>query len=183
MELVPALFAAAAPTATHALYGGALAASSAGVAGTGLSLTSILSGAATVGGALATIGAANAQSQGYKAQAAETEIESVASDTAATQKNTAMKRELMRVLGENSVTAASSGIDLGSGIAADAAQSAKERAATEFSIDRSTQDARRAMFRARAAGLRSMARSAKRQGGFQAFGQLAGGAADIAERG
>jgi hypothetical protein len=153
------------------------------IASTGLTASGILSGAATVGGALATIGASRAQANSYKAQAAETEIEAVASDTQAVQKQTAMKRELMRVLGENSVTAAASGIDLGSGLAADTAYEAKSRAASELSIDRSTQDARRAMLRARASGLRSMAKSAKRQGAFAAFGQLANGAADIAERG
>lgn len=175
MQFIPALFAGiktAAATVGSAVTGA-----------TGFSASSILSGAATIGGALATLGAAKQQSDSYKAQAAETEIEAVASDTQAIQKNTAMKRELMRVLGENSVTAAAAGLDLGSGIAADAAQDAKARAASEISIDRSTQDARRAMLRARSAGLRSMARSAKRAGAFQAFGQVAMAGVDAAERG
>lgn len=175
MQFIPALFAGfktAGATVASALTGGS-----------GFSASAIFSGLATVGGALATLGAAKQQANSYKQQAAETELEATASDTAAIQKQTAMKRELMRVLGENSVTAAAAGIDLGSGLAAQTEQDVKQRAATELSIDRSSQDARRAMFRARAAGLRSMAKSAKRTGAFQAFGSLAGGLADTAERG
>jgi hypothetical protein len=179
MMAIPALFAGLGGTAAAA--GGAAA--TAGLFGTGLSAASILSGVATVGGVLATLGAANAQADSYNNEAAQTQLDAVTSDTAAVQKNTAMKRELMRVLGENAVTAAASGIDVGSGIAADQAYQAKATAATEISIDRSTQDARRAMFRARAAGLRQMAASAQSAGMWTAFGQLAQGGADIAKRG
>jgi hypothetical protein len=171
MQFVPALFA------------GISSAGTAVTAATGLSAASILSGAATIGGVLSTVGASNAQSQSYKAEAAQVGLESDAADTASLQKNTAMKRELLRVLGENSVTAAAAGIDVGSGVAAESANLAKSTAATEISIDRSAQDARRAMMRARAAGLRGMASNAKRAGAFSAFGQLAQGGIDIANRG
>jgi hypothetical protein len=175
MQFIPALFAG--------MTGTAATATAATAATTGLSWSSILSGVATVSGVLGTLGAASAQADSYNREAQQTDLESVASDTQAVQKQTAMKRELMRVLGDNTVTAAASGIDLGSGLAAETAQNAKATAATEISIDRNTQDARRAMFRARASGLRSMASSARTAGTISAFGQGAQGAADIVRRG
>ena len=178
MQFIPALFAGL--TGSGAAAGAGVAA---GATATGFSAASILSGVATIGGALATLGAAKSQSNSYKAAAQETETEAVAADTQAVQKQTQMKRELMRVLGENSVTAAAAGLDLGSGIAADTNADAEAKAATEITIDRSSQDARRAAFRARAAGLRSQAKSAMSAGLFNAFGQVAGGGAELLKRG
>lgn len=172
MQFVAGLF------TSGAAAGGATAA-----AGTGFSLAGLLQGGATVMGALASIGAGRAQAASYKSQAAETELEATADQTQSLQKQTAMKRELLRVLGENDVASAAAGIDLGSGLAAQTAYDVKSRAATEIAIDRATADARQAMFRARAAGLRQMAKDAKRTAGYAAFGQLAQGVADIAMRG
>jgi hypothetical protein len=189
MQIVPLLFAgaggagAAGGAAAATTAGATAAAGAGGLFGSGISATAILSGAATVAGTLATLSAAGSKANAYKAQAAETEIEAVADDTQAIQKQTAMKRELMRVLGENTVNAAASGIDLGSGLAADTNYDASKRAAQELSIDRSTQDARRAMFRARASGFRQLAKSAKSEGRFAAFGQLAQAGLDMMQRG
>lgn len=187
MELIPALFAAGGTAAggTAAAAGTAAAGTAAagGLFGTGISATAILQGVATIGGTLATLSAASAKAQSYKAQAEETEIEAVADDTQGLQRQTQMKRELLRVLGENTVSAAASGIDLGSGLAADVNADASSRAARELSIDRAQQDARRAMFRARAAGFRQLAKNAKSEGRWQAFGQMADFGLQVAQRG
>jgi hypothetical protein len=172
---IPALFAS--------ISSGVSAAGTAITSATGFSASSILSGAATAAGALATIGASRARAADLKMQAAETRIEATGAEAQSLQKQGAMKRELMRILGENHVATAAAGLDIGSGIGAQTDADVQGRATTELSIERSTQDARRAMYRARAAGLRSMARQAKRSGYIQAFGQVAQGGADFAARG
>lgn len=176
MHMLPALFAS---SGTAAATGAAATAT----VSSGLSAASILQGVATVGGVLASLSAANSQADSYDGQAADTAVQSVADDTSAVQRNTAMKRELMRVMGENTVAAAAAGLDASTGIGADANTAASQKAATELAIDRSSQDAKRAMYRARASGYRQLASSARSSGMWQAFGTLAGGASDIIQRG
>lgn len=159
------------------LGGTGAAAAGAGVAaaGTGISAASILSGVATIGGVLSTIGAGKAQANAYKDQAFHAELEGKNEQAQGVQRNTQMKRELMRVLGENTVAAAAAGLDLGQGIASDQAVNAKTQAAQEITIDRATADARRAMYKARAAGYRRMAKEAKSASVFSAISSVVQG--------
>lgn len=145
-----------------------------GAAASGISAASLLSGVATVGGVLASIGAGNAQARSLDAQAAATRMEAENERVTSLQRSTAMKRELARILGENDVSYAAAGIDLGSGVAQEARGAAETRAAQEISIDRSMSDARRGMLRASAATYRRMARQARTTGFMNAAGTLAG---------
>lgn len=165
--------------------GGAAAGAAGAAAGAsgGLSALSILSAGASIAGILGTIGAGNAQANSYKDQAFQAKLEGENETAQGIQRQTGLKRELMRVIGENDVSFAAAGLDLGSGIAADARRSASERASQEISIDRSTADARRAMYIARASGFRRMAREAKSAALFGAIGQGAQAIAGFAGRG
>jgi hypothetical protein len=133
----------------------------AAAAGSGLSAASILQGAATIGGVLASIGAGKAQAESYKAQAFEAELERENENAQHVQRASAFKRELLRIVGENDVSYAAAGIDLSAGAPADARQEQQSRVASEISIDRATTDARMAMLKARAASLRRLARNAR----------------------
>ena len=72
-----------------------------------------------------------------------------------TQRQTAMKRELLKVLGENDVTFANAGIDISGGLAETTATQAKKRASEEITIDRRDADFQAALYRMRAQGLRT----------------------------
>lgn len=165
------------------IFGGGAAAATGAAAGGGISAMSILSGAASLGGILATIGAGKAQAAGYKDQAFRSKLEAQSEVAQGIQRRTGLKRELLRVIGENSVSAAAAGLDLGAGLAAENRDTASDLAGRELSIDRETQDARRAMLMAQAAGYRRMAKEAKRTAMFQAFGQGFNALAGMAERG
>lgn len=148
----------------------------AGVAASGGSIaTAILGGIASVGGALAAIGAGQAQAEGYRAQAFTTTMEAQNEKAQSVQRTGAMKRELARILGENDVNYAAAGIDISGGVAEDARQSAETRAAQEISIDRGISDSKRLMLRANAASYRKLARNAEKTGMLNAFTSLIGG--------
>lgn len=157
--------------AITSLFGGGAAAAGAGAAGaaTGLAtaaggssgVLSILQGAASVAGVLATIGAGNAQAESYKAQAFHSDMEAKNEEAQGLQRTTQLKRELLKIVGESDVNYAAAGIDISTGVAAEARATAEDRASQEISIDRSTTDARAAMARLQAASYRSLAQSAK----------------------
>jgi hypothetical protein len=166
-----------------ALLGGLKAAGAAAGAASGgsglFSASSLLSGVATAGGVLAAIGAGRAQSESYKAQAFTSKMEADNEQVAGLQRQTAMKRELARILGENDVNYAASGIDLSGGVAKEARDTAEAQAAREINIDRSMTDAKRGMLRAGAATYRRMAKQAKTTGFFNAVTAGATGLSDM----
>ncbi|MBS7545691.1 hypothetical protein [Ancylobacter oerskovii] len=165
MSFIAPLFAfgsAAAPAA------GAVA----GAATTGVSALSILSGAASVIGVLGSLASANAQADSMREQAAQVELDAKREDNLGLQRRTAMKRELLTVLGQNDVNAAAAGIDISSGIAQDMNESAETAAATELSVDRADQNYRAAQLRARAANLRSQATAVRKAGALTAAGGI-----------
>jgi hypothetical protein len=131
-----------------------------GAAATGASGFSAASLFSTALQVLGGIGAGvAAKNQAYD-MAAQTDLQAGQEQVQATQRQTAMKRQLLQVLGENDVTFASAGIDISSGIAQSSAKDAKTRAQQEISIDRNDTDFRRAILRMRASGQRAQGRSA-----------------------
>lgn len=162
------------------LFGGASAASAAGSSSLALS---VLQGGASVLGLLATIGAGKAEAQSLKTKAFESDIEAKNEEAQGLQRTGAMKRELLRIIGENDVNYAAAGIDIGPGVASEARATAERRAAQEISIDRSTTEARAAMLRAQAHGYRSLARQAKKNRLFEGLSTAFTSFAGIAERG
>ena len=144
----------------------------------------ILSGVATAFGVLGTLSSANAQQNEAGAQAIETELQAGQEQLATENRQTQMRRELMKVLGDNRVAAAASGVELGGGgIAAANELKQKQRAATDTSIDRQDDDYRRALLKARANGLRARGRDAMTAGLVRSIGQVAQYGADVVERG
>ena len=138
---------------------GGAGAAAAGTAGAGgFSAASLF----TAGlGILGQIGSGIAAKNQAENMAAQADLTAGQEHLQSTQRQTAMKRQLLQVLGENDVTFASAGIDIsGGGIAQSAAADAKKRAAQEISIDRNDADFRRATYRLKAQGYRQQGRSA-----------------------
>lgn len=147
------------------------------------STLAILQGIASAVSAAGAIGAGLAAASASEDQAVETELQAGQEQLAGVQRQTQMKRELLRVLGENDVAFAAAGIDISGGIAQDSRAEANQRAATEISIDRSDDEFRRALLRARATGLRKKAGSQATGGLLSALGTGLSFGADLAERG
>lgn len=169
--------AAALPMGAATFTGAAAAASS------GVSALSILQGAAGLMSVFSSLGQGAAQAQSYKMQAAQSLAAANQEQAQGMQRTTALKRELLRVVGENDVAYSSAGIDLTSGVAADARAAARTRASEEISIDRETTAARMAGLAAQAASYRSLARSAQIGSLFNAAGTVFQTGFDIYKRG
>lgn len=163
------------------------AAASAGTAATTATAAStafsILQGVASVAAIAGTLSAAQGEARAFEASAVQTDLESGQQQLSSQQRQTEMKRELMRVLGENDVAIASAGIDLRGGVAENARAKARDDAARQLSIERDDADMRKSLMRLRASGLRTRASEARTGGLFRAAGQAAGFAADLSERG
>lgn len=143
--------------ATAAAATSAAAASSSAMSGfaTAAKMLQVIAGVGSVVGGLVT------SSQ----QAQQADLQADQEQVTAAQRQTQMKRELLKVLGENDVTFANAGIDISGGIAANAAAAAKKRAAEEITIDRRDQEFRTALHKMRAQGIRTA-------GALNAGGQL-----------
>lgn len=159
-----------------------LAAGGQGV-GLGSTALSVLQGAAGLGSMFAAINKGNAEADNLNLQATQAEAEARQTQMDSLQRTAAMKRELARVLGENDVAFAAGGVDLGAGVAADAAATAKQRAADEITIDRSVADARMALQVARAGTYRRLASQASDSGWLNAGTIGLSTLAGIAKRG
>lgn len=131
------LFGIGASTAPTGLAGGIGYAAPAAATTAGMSsgvLTALQTFAAGLT-AFGQLGAASAAASATRDQAREARLEAGQEQVASVQRQTAMKRELSRVLGANKVAFAAAGIDLAGGIAEDSAANEKKRAAQELSID------------------------------------------------
>lgn len=158
METVVGLFSSAASgigSAASSLFGaGAPAGASTGLGSTGLS---VLQGAMGLGSAFSAIAQGAQSASSYRTQAALADASAEQERLAGMQRVTALKRELLKAVGESDVVYAASGVDIGSGVAQDARQAAKKRAVQEISVDRAQTDARIALEKAKAAGYRRLA--------------------------
>jgi hypothetical protein len=159
----------------------------AGLAGAGLfggsNVLGILQGVATVMSAMGAMSAASAEARQAEDMAIQTDLQAGQEGVEGAQRQTQLKRELFRVLGDNDVAFASAGIDISSGIAQSARQTAQARAADELTIDRRDQEFRSAMLKARASGYRQQAASARQAGTFKALGSFVNFGIDLASRG
>lgn len=167
MEL--ALTALASFGAEAAIAGGAAAgAAAAGTAAAGggtllgflgsASTLSLLAGGLTAVSVLQKLNAGELQAQQAEFKAREAKIEGIGEQAAGASRAAALKRNLLKVLGENDVAYAASGIDLSYGEAASARTRETDRAEDELSIDRATTAARMAGYDARAAAYGRMSR-------------------------
>lgn len=176
---------ATAGTAAAAFVPGVAAASGA-AASAGLSSTilSILSGTASVVGILGTLAGARSEQNAMEAQALETELQAGQEQLQSTNRQTALRRQLYQVLGENRVATAASGIELGANGIAGAEERRQQQLATgDLTIERQDDEMRRALLKARANGLRARGRDAMTAGLFRSFGQAASFGIDVFERG
>lgn len=156
--------AAASSAATAATTAATTATTAAATTSTSLGA---LQGFATTLSVLGQLGSGLMAAQQSRQMATEAELQSGQEQVAGTQRTTAMKRELARVLANNDVAFAAAGIDLSGGIAANAATEAKKRAVDEISIDQQDTEFRRALLKMRASGYRQ-------QAGMQIGGALLG---------
>lgn len=163
------------------LVGGTAAAATGGTAAS--TALTILSGVATAVSVLGTLGAANAQAEGLVQQSIMADMETGQEAVASQNRATTMKRELLRVLGENEVAVAAAGVDLTGGMAAEARRRDSEAASRALSIERDDDELRRAMLKARARGLRTKADGVRQAGLLEAFGDVAQFGFDAIERG
>jgi hypothetical protein len=153
--------------------GGGAAASGAGVAatvGSGISAASILQGVTGLFSAVSAMSAANAQANSLNDQAFQADLEATRENAAGNQRQTSIKREALRIMGDNVSKYAASGIDISSGVAAETNSDLERVAAEEVTIDRADADARSSMRRLQSAGLRRQAKDTRRGGMFQALG-------------
>lgn len=151
---------------------GVAAAGAGAAAATGsATLLSTLQGVATTVSILGTIGQTLSAFNASNAQADQAELEAGQSQLESVQRQTSMKRELLRVMGENDTRFAAAGIDLTGGIAANSRAKNKRRAAQEISIERDNSDFQSALYRARATGLRRKATSQLFAGAIESVGQ------------
>ncbi|ASY69386.1 hypothetical protein [Sinorhizobium fredii] len=160
---------------------GATAAAGGAAAGSGA--LSALQGIATTLKVLGGIGAGVAARNEAEDAAVQTELQSGQEQLQSTQRQTSMKRELARVLGQNDVIYAAAGIDLSGGIAQQTAAEQKARATDEISIEQQDSEFRRALYRLRARGQRSAGRSAMRGALIGAIGDVAQYGMDVGNRG
>jgi len=176
--------AAAGATATGGLssviFGPAAAATTAATSSTALTA---LQGFSAALAALGQIGAGQAQASATRDQAVEAKLQAGQEQVGTVQRQTAMKRELARVLGNNDVAFAAAGVDLAGGIAEDTAIAAKERAASEISIDQRDADFRAALLKMRARSLYKRADYEEGSGLLAALGTGAGFGLSVAARG
>lgn len=163
------------------LIGGTATAAAGGTAAS--TALTILSGVATAASVLGGLSQANAQAEGFLQQAIMTDMEAGQEQVASQNRQTQIKRELMRVLGENQVASAAAGIDLSGGQAVAARQRDSEAATRALSIERDDDELRRALLKARARGLRTKADGVRQAGLLAAFGDVAQFGFDAVERG
>lgn len=143
------------------------AAGSGGFASTALT---VLQGASAALGVIGQLGASNASAQAAEDAAVQADLQAGQEKVEATNQQTQMKKELMRILGENEVAAANAGIDISAGVAQQANATAKRDAHTSLTVSRNDQEFQSALYRLRSNGLRQKAKSQRQAGLLNAVG-------------
>ena len=138
--------------------------------GIGSTALTVLQGLSAGIGILGQIGSPNAAARASEDAAVQADLEAGQEKVDATNQQTQMKRELMRILGANEVATANAGIDISAGIGQQANASAKREAHTNLSVSRNDQEFRSALYRLRANGLRRKADSQRTAGLLSAVG-------------
>lgn len=158
----------AAATAATAATGAAAA------AGPGLSLSSILSGVATVGGFVSSIMAGNAEADAARAAAIDAEREQSLENLQGINRRRSLKAAAAEALGEQDAAYAASGVDLSFGSAAEARRRALRETDMALTSDGGTQETRVARLQERAANYRRQAGRARMAGVISGITGVAG---------
>ncbi|MGZ5241182.1 MAG: hypothetical protein ACXWCN_13755, partial [Caldimonas sp.] len=159
--------------------GGTAAAGAAGAAG----LLSTLQGVSSIVGIIGTLGKGFSDAAQTNAQADQATLQAGQEAIGAAGRETQMKRELLRVLGENDVAFAAGGTDTSQGIAADARAAANKNANDQIALDQQDSQFQQALLRARARNLRSAAGAQVGGALLGAFGQGIDYGIDVLKRG
>jgi hypothetical protein len=170
-DALPALFgagAAAAGTAgaaaTTAGSVATTAATTAGIAGSGISLSSILQGTATVLGIVASLGAGAAEADALEAQAIDAEREKPLETLQGINRRQSIRRDFADAIAAQDVAYAGSGVDLSFGTARQARSDAAREADLGIAVDVGTETTRISRLSERAASYRRSAKRARRSG-------------------
>jgi hypothetical protein len=153
---------ATAGTWAAANAGGAIAAAPA--AATGLSLTSLLQGTATVLGIASSVAGGNAEAAQAEMAASDAEAEQPLENLQGIARRNSIKRQLADAIGTENVAYAASGVDLSTGTAAEARKDAYREADLALTTDAGTQESRLSRLSERAKNYRLMAKQSRRSG-------------------
>lgn len=183
-DALPALFGAGAAAAGTAATTATTAATTAtGVFGSGISLSSILQGTATVLGIVASIGAGNAEADMLEAQAIDAEREKPLETLQGINRRQSIRRDFAEAVGAADVAYAASGVDLSFGTARQARSDAAREADLATAVDIGTEQTRINRLSERAASYRRSAKRAKRSGVLNAILGGVDGLSSFVERG
>ncbi|MEW6256834.1 MAG: hypothetical protein AB1592_12840 [Pseudomonadota bacterium] len=166
---IASLFSGGAAATGAAATGAAAAGAGAAAGGTGLlgalgSTAGILSGGLSVLSALRSYRASDERALEAEFAANQADAQKQDEITQGITRQTGIKRELLRVLGENDVNTAAAGIDLSYGYGTDLRAQATGEADYQLGMDQSTTNARTADLTARSANYRRIARGMRSTG-------------------
>jgi len=147
-----------------AALGATTAGTVAGTTATGLSLSGLLQGIATVGGVMALIAAGNAEADAANAAAIDAETEQTIETLKGIERRSSIQKDMRDALGAQDVAYASSGVDLSFGTAAQARKDAFREADLALTMDNGDTQSRLNRLQERAANYRSAAKRAKSLG-------------------
>lgn len=171
------------------LAGGGAAAGGSGIittlgpaTGTGLSLSSVLQGAATVGGLVASIAAGAAEADSLEAQAIDAEAEKGFETVQSADRKRQVLAAAAEAAGETDVAYAGSGVDLSVGSAVQARKSVYREADLSLTTNASTTAMRLDRLTQRAENLRRRAKQARFSGIIGGLTGAARGAASILDQ-
>lgn len=174
---------AAAGAAAGTAAAGTAAAGTAAAAGTGISLSSILQGVATVGGIVATIASGQAEAERLELAALDAEAEKPLENLQGIDRRRSLKAAAVEAIGELETAYAGSGVDLSFGTAAQAKTDALRELDLGLTSDTGTTMTRLSRLAERAANYRTMAKRTRQMAGLQAFTQGLGLFSSLAQRG
>lgn len=159
---IASLFTGGSAAAGSAAAAGATAGAAA--AGTGLTLSTILQGGATVLGIVSAIGAGKADSDALELQAKDQERQQALDTLQGIDRRTSIKKALRDATGAQDVAYASSGVDLSFGTAAKARDDSFREADLALDTSSGTELTQSGRLMERAANYRSSAKRARRGG-------------------
>ena len=192
VALIPAAFSALFSSGTAAAGAGAAAAGTAAAgtaaaAGTSLfsasTIGTLLSGGASLVGAMAALRKGQDEADQLNLQAVDTDRQAGQADIDAENRQNSLRRGLIKQIGEQDVAYAASGLDLSFGTAAQARADAEKDAANALTTDTENEAATKLALARRAQQYRMAAKQARSAGMLSAIGTGIGAAADIFARG
>lgn len=166
-DILPAALggtAAAAGTTAATAAGAAATGAAAAAAGTGITLSQILGGTASLLSVVAGMAGANAEAQALEQQAREADMQQQTEGVKGKANQLAIKREMMDAIGQRDVAAAASGVDLSFGTAAQVRKDAFREADQALTSNTFTTMSNQSQYEQRAASYRKRAKQVKSAG-------------------